>query len=497
MKKIICIIGILFISLGSSAALLLQMYKKQKQARDSIYNAKYNELCEKIYYDSVTCSYDSLKIHKGKLEELTARRAKILREQVGKYDSLCREEAKNAKPVDILAGLKEVFLEQQRKLWSGFDSLYNVKLDLPEQKGAVSVAYRKNEQSSEIYIGEWDDGMPNGYGQYFRNEQKYKYTGYFKEGQYDGEGQIEYSNGSVYVGEFKKNQRHGNGSLKSKDGTEYEGTWKDDHLVDAYISYNNGDRFIGSTQDFYPKSGTMLYSNNIQYVGTWRNGQIYDGNTYYSESGKFIAEYKKGQKVEEPVRVTVTTTTTKKSSNSGSSYSEPNYNNYQFNYYNPFAGYNTYGDPYLGDMNQVFNNLMQQTIMQTNMQMNERQQTMQQIMEISTKQTEEQNLNQYYQFIEYYKKADGSNYTYDEFKQIQGQAYQEVQKNGGFSTYSQTCQSCIKDPGVCPVCHGSKKQMSLVTKEYTEKCKHCGGTGICPACNGSTVITSDGHGHIR
>ena len=53
------------------------------------------------------------------------------------------------------------------------------------------------------------------------------YTGALKATQYNGEGQYEFSDGSVYNGSFRAGHMHGIGKLRFPDGATYAATWED------------------------------------------------------------------------------------------------------------------------------------------------------------------------------------------------------------------------------------------------------------------------------
>ena len=61
---------------------------------------------------------------------------------------------------------------------------------------------------SGIYDGEMKNGLPDGSGSFTtleedENRTSFTYTGLFKEGMFNGKGQIEYTDGSTLTGKFK------------------------------------------------------------------------------------------------------------------------------------------------------------------------------------------------------------------------------------------------------------------------------------------------------
>ena len=80
------------------------------------------------------------------------------------------------------------------------------------------LGYHENgeEDKDRKYVGEIENGLPNGQGTY-TNLNGYKYVGEFKDGGRHGKGTYTWSNGRMYVGEFKDGEEW-NGTLKDKEG---------------------------------------------------------------------------------------------------------------------------------------------------------------------------------------------------------------------------------------------------------------------------------------
>ena len=54
----------------------------------------------------------------------------------------------------------------------------------------------------------------------------------FKNGLFEGKGQLIYKDGTVYDGEFVNGKKNGNGILLSNSGIKIEGIFKDDKLIE-------------------------------------------------------------------------------------------------------------------------------------------------------------------------------------------------------------------------------------------------------------------------
>ena len=75
------------------------------------------------------------------------------------------------------------------------------------------------------YKGELLNGSMHGEGTLTTDD--YVYVGDFKDRQFNGQGKITYSNGTVYEGEFKNNFYHGFGRLSYENGAKYEGEFQE------------------------------------------------------------------------------------------------------------------------------------------------------------------------------------------------------------------------------------------------------------------------------
>ena len=100
-----------------------------------------------------------------------------------------------------------------------------------------------NEKEDGKYVGEIEDGKPNGQGTY--NFYGTKYEGEWKDGKYHGQGTY-YSLGTKYVGEFKDGEENGQGTWTSPDGDKYVGEFKDRvPNGQGTMIWTNGDKYVG------------------------------------------------------------------------------------------------------------------------------------------------------------------------------------------------------------------------------------------------------------
>ena len=164
------------------------------------------------------------------------------------------------------------------------------------------------------YIGETQNGKPNGFGTYtWTNGDKYegnwkdnkkhgqgtltlasgnKYIGEFKNDKRNGKGTLTWSNGDKYVGNFSDNKIHGQGTLTFAIGGKYVGEFKNGKRSGkATVTLSNGDIYVGNYQDdkFNGNAYVVYSSTGNVLVGIYKKGEIIDGEAeLYDSSGKYL-----------------------------------------------------------------------------------------------------------------------------------------------------------------------------------------------------------------
>ena len=133
-----------------------------------------------------------------------------------------------------------------------------------------------NKENEGIFIGEYKENFPNGYGYY--ETINLMIEGFWKKNLLNGIGIEIKLNEICYEGEFKNNEKNGIGLLKWNDGTIYKGEFKNNKMIgNGIILYNDGKIYSGE-----------ILNGNLNGIGLfkWNNGYIYFGN--------YIKNVKKG-----------------------------------------------------------------------------------------------------------------------------------------------------------------------------------------------------------
>ena len=138
------------------------------------------------------------------------------------------------------------------------------------------------------YIGEWKNGLREGFGIYINNNGD-KYIGNWKNNLEEGDGRYIYKNGDIYDGSFKEGKNEGRGILKFNNIDniiQFYGEWKKDKKNgEGIIYYQNGDEIEGLWEDniMNNKKVKIRYINGDEYIGECNNNK---------RNGKGIMKYK-------------------------------------------------------------------------------------------------------------------------------------------------------------------------------------------------------------
>ena len=102
-------------------------------------------------------------------------------------------------------------------------------------------------------------------------------------------GEIKYSNGSVYFGEMKDFIRHGQGKLKTHLKETIEGIWKDNVNVEKAEKWDADGAFWKGNLCNLKAQGYMhvRLPNGQRYDGLWENGAMLSVLGVEHQSGKF------------------------------------------------------------------------------------------------------------------------------------------------------------------------------------------------------------------
>ena len=181
--------------------------------------------------------------------------------------------------VEKLVGVKKEVVVKEELINVSLDEVRNPEVIEKSFNGILF--YRKvnrkwgwfkdgNEKIDRKWVGEINNGVPNGQGTWSWN--KLKYVGEFKDGKRNGQGTSYSSSGTKYEGEWKDGKKQGNGTITYPDGIKYEGEWKNGKKDGkGTFTKSDGTKYIGEF-----KRGTywniIVYDKNGNITGKWENG---------------------------------------------------------------------------------------------------------------------------------------------------------------------------------------------------------------------------------
>lgn len=175
--------------------------------------------------------------------------------------------------------------------------------------------YKKN---NLYYSGFWKDGTFNGEGTLYKEDGSIKtgewsngrlvqtlmdknlpqgsYFGYVRDGKPDGLGTMKYTNGSSYQGKWKKGQWNGEGLYISKADSIY-GVWKDGKICGDVVYRTPTLYYEGTFIDNIPTGvGNLAQPDGSYYTGYWLEGNR-DGNgdMVFANGDTYSGEWSKNQ----------------------------------------------------------------------------------------------------------------------------------------------------------------------------------------------------------
>lgn len=159
--------------------------------------------------------------------------------------------------------------------------------------GSDTVSGKASDDGRWTFIGEVQDGKPNGPGtRYFSNGEVQRGT--FKDGRPEGSLDTSFGSGQRSVSEYHDNKKNGYGLDVLSDGTEYKGTWADGQRNGpTETKYTDGRRFEGRYEAGAMAEGTFFRPDGSKLEsGTYKSSQLEVGQRF-DEQGAVQAEVNK------------------------------------------------------------------------------------------------------------------------------------------------------------------------------------------------------------
>ena len=255
-------------------------------------NNKYVDLSG-IKFDDLIISINGLeKLTPEKIEEIEASQKKLSEEKVANAKNMCNV----SKPIYNWTMCLGTQIDNQNKFkyvgqWKDGDF-----------HGQGTWTY----ESGEEYVGEWKFGSRNGQGTEIFPDG-YKYVGEFKNDKRNGQGTETYPDGWTYTGEFKDDKRNGQGTAILVNGKKKSGVWQDENLLtkkEEKTGRNYVYQYALSEQSIFNKSDPTTFKQltfkkeiNIR-VGYFGRKGMSKEKPKNLRGFSFIAEYEEDIKLE-------------------------------------------------------------------------------------------------------------------------------------------------------------------------------------------------------
>ena len=144
-----------------------------------------------------------------------------------------------------------------------------------------------------LFKGLWENDRLGNFGIFMEKNGDY-YMGDFKDGKFEGQGELEVQGKFRYKGNFKNDVIEGKGWMENfENGTKYEGDWKEgEETGTGVLIFPDGTRYKGDFKNgLYNGNGTMIFINGDRFEGEfvegcikgkgkyeWNNGEKYEGD---------------------------------------------------------------------------------------------------------------------------------------------------------------------------------------------------------------------------
>ncbi|WP_289537956.1 C13 family peptidase [Pseudomonas sp. SO81] len=135
------------------------------------------------------------------------------------------------------------------------------------------------------YQGRFKDGLLEGPGEWHGGSGE-RYKGDFHLGLFEGQGEFVYGDGTRYQGGFKQGNMHGEGHLQ-QGGVSYRGEFRDDRYHGlGTLEWPDGSSYQGRFVRGEPQGEGVRKNAEGQFSGTFKNGMLQGEGSYQGEDGE-------------------------------------------------------------------------------------------------------------------------------------------------------------------------------------------------------------------
>lgn len=138
-----------------------------------------------------------------------------------------------------------------------------------------------------LFKGEWNSDKIGDFGLFLEKNGNY-YLGEFKEGKFEGKGELEIVGISRYKGDFKNDLPDGKGNFEDFENEyEYKGDWEAGKKNGrGILEFSDKTRYEGEFKnDLYDGKGKKVFENGHIYEGEFKEGNMHGNGVMFVEEG--------------------------------------------------------------------------------------------------------------------------------------------------------------------------------------------------------------------
>jgi len=137
-----------------------------------------------------------------------------------------------------------------------------------------------------IYSGDFKEGVPDGEGNY-TDKDKNTYSGHFVQGLLSGTGTMTWTVGDSYTGDWMNGHKHGTGTYTWASGDSYTGDWvASKRQGTGTEAFANGDSYTGDyVEGKRHGTGTYTWVSGDSYTGDWAESDRHGTGTIAFANG--------------------------------------------------------------------------------------------------------------------------------------------------------------------------------------------------------------------
>jgi len=160
-------------------------------------------------------------------------------------------------------------------------------------KGMLSGFGKLTDSTDGFYEGEFKDDQITGNGRWITTA--FEYQGELEASQFNGQGKVDYPDGSSYIGAFSYGEFHGAGVYTSSSGDIYSGQFEQGQFTGHgfYTSATKDVQYTGGFRDWiYEGNGSYTGKSGNTYIGSFIEGSFTgEGKSFKNSGAQYTGQF--------------------------------------------------------------------------------------------------------------------------------------------------------------------------------------------------------------